>query len=298
MTKKYPIIATALSLSLISFMALPHFAHAATSDILTNDTTGSSSQNSNISTNNQNVDLSLTNTANNQTTMAINASSGDSTFTGNTSIKNISTGNIAADLSTATTLNGGSQTIEVPPSSTVTLQGSNTNTGEGSTNNNSSNSTNNSTVQITNTGNSTQRFTVNATTGGLTVSNSTDVGNISTGNISIKISSQTSINGGGSQTITPPPITPGSTENPPVVIEGFGGGSPIDTTDTSLVSAATTPTSGFFPAGSNLLVYLIGLFLLGGMAVIIDPNSVQKIAKYFSNGRPVDGEAKPAHRTD
>ena len=258
-----------------ALIGAPLMANAA--DVTTsNDTTGANSTNSNTSniSNSNNATVTQNATVNNNFNFSI--STGNNTVKDNTTVGNIQTGNVSPTIAVDNDLNTGK--IIIPTfTNDPTVSTSNSTTGPDSINKNTTSITNFSSSTISQISNIKNCISANINTGGNTFSNNTKLGNITLGNVNLKVSVDNTANGpadgkGGGN--TPPPSN--------------GGGSGITNAVALYSPASIVPASAtFFPSGGSSAAPLIAILSLLALAIL--PTLARKITQLFE-GRPAYGE--------
>ena len=264
-----------------TLMALPFNVSAA--DIAgENTTTGSESRNANSFEGTRTINFTVVNNGSITNDISLDLNTGGNTISGNTTVEDISTGDVEVELYVNNVIN--EVDAAIPPSSVssllddVVLRSENSNTGADSENTNSTTVENDYNVSIENTGAISNELSLFLDTGNNTIENNTEVGNVSTGDIKVTGKLNNRINA------TPEPVQPPSDED-----GGQGGGvipatvipqptfSDVPTfalatsqapTQIVLAGALTTPRDEFFPAGASLeLIKLLGLLALATVVV-------------------------------
>jgi hypothetical protein len=254
-------------------LVMPLQAFASSADF-ENDTTGANSTNTNSvsASNTANFSISSNGTVNN--TVTLNADTGNNTVTNNTTVGDVSTGDIEFDIAVDTTINkidpdslqGFGQTSD------FTITSSNHNTGANSTNDNTSSVTNSSNVSLTQNGTVNNNVTGNFSTGGNTISGNTTVGDISTGDITGKVSINNDVNGVGGGNDEEPVGPPKPGDKP------IGGGSIFPSIPSLIpVAQAAAPAKPaiqakkeFFPAGTTNAMPLYFILVILALAFLLD----------------------------
>lgn len=253
-------------------LVMPLQAFASSADF-ENDTTGANSTNTNSvsATNTTNFSISSNGTVNN--TVNITADTGNNTVTNNTTVGDVSTGDIEFDIAVDTTLN------QIDPdslqgfgqTSDFTITSSNHNTGANSTNDNTSSVTNTNNVSLSQNGTVNNTVTGNFSTGGNTISGNTTVGDISTGNIVGNVTINNDVNGigGGNDE---EPVGPPKPGDKPV-----GGGILPTLASIIPVAQAAAPAKPaiqakkeFFPAGTTNVMPLYFILVILALAFLLD----------------------------
>lgn len=255
---------------------LPSSSYAFDAD-LSNQDTGSDSSNTNTVSETTDLSANITNTAHVTNSFAFHLNTGGNTIENNTTVGDVTTGDVNVDLVADTKVN------EVDQNQLQNLLGqfgdtstnvsiTNSNTGANSTNSNQFSQQKNSNVQVNNTMNVVNSLALDANTGNNNISNNTTVGDITTGDISVNATVQTEGNGVGGGFL--PKENPGSGND-----NGNSTGNTVTIAQlpTSQIAALTptvkTPVTGqgggFFPAGSdsNLPLEILA-FVLAAIVVI------------------------------
>jgi hypothetical protein len=168
-------------------LAMPSMVDDNTTTIDTgNSETGNRSRN----TNNTTVSNTVRNTTNNFATIdnnvRMNLNSGVNRSNGNTTLGNVSSGDVFAGITLTNSANSGaSSAATMGSNSTTTIDAGNHTTGANSINTNSANVTNSTTTSVNNTARIDNNVSVNANSGHNTTSHNTTVGNAGSGNISL-----------------------------------------------------------------------------------------------------------------
>lgn len=262
-------------LAVALLVVLPSISLAA-DGTFSNELTGSDSQNTNAATDTTDVSATFSNTATVDNSFTLNLNTGGNTIQNNTTVGDVTTGDVSADIESTTTVN------EVDTDALADLfgamgsgslsSGSNATTGSNSQNTNQFTNTRTFSFTTQNTLNVTNNVTAAITTGNNAITDNTTVGNITTGDIDVDVNVTTQGNGAGGG-LLPDEDTDngGGSSNPgPVTI------AQLPPTQISAAPAVTTPKATsqgggfqFFPAGSNpqiawqLVIFaLVAVFLV------------------------------------
>ncbi len=157
-----------------------------------NDTTGSASDNNNTLVVDREIDVDVENDADVTNTVDATATTGGNAIRRNTTVGNVTTGDVMMDVDVSNDLNtGGSSSMDLSglTNTSVSVDSSNDTTGSGSANNNTTTVSNDVDVDVENDADITNTFDSTSTTGGNAVEDNTTVGNVKTGSVSINFSS-------------------------------------------------------------------------------------------------------------
>lgn len=248
---------------------------------LSNQQTGADSVNTNTVTTTNDLTATLTNNATVTNDFTFHLNTGNNSITNNTTVGDITTGDIDVQLKAETKVNEvDQQQVDALLNSLNTndgtsIQSTNSNTGSNSQNNNQTTVTHTSTVQIQNNMNVNNTLSLDLNTGNNTIEDNTTVGNISTGDISVIATILTEGNGKGGGFF---PGDDGNNGGDQGTGNGSGSGPvTIAQLPPSVITAATPTTSSisggkgggqFFPAGGNpnialeLLTFVLAAILL------------------------------------
>lgn len=244
---------------------------------LSNQQTGADSVNTNTVTNTTELSATITNTAVVNNVFDFQLNTGGNTITNNTTVGDVSTGNIDVELVSETKVNEVDPEVlnnlldQLGSNPASSIQSTNSNTGANSQNNNQTTTSHTSNVQVTKTMNVTNSLSLDLNTGNNTIADNTTVGNISTGNIAVIAKIVTEGNGKGGGFLPDEETDQGGTTNPgPITIAQLPK-TVISATPAKTTTSSTPLAQGggqFFPAGGNpnmileLLAFVLAAILL------------------------------------
>lgn len=154
-----------------------------------NDTTGADSDNDNTLDLDRTLDVTVTNDADIVNDITADLSSGSNDFLSNTTVGDISTGDIEMNLDVESVANQGATELDLSGlGGDVDLDFENDTTGADSDNDNTATITDTVTVDVTNTATVDNDLDLDVDSGGNTVDSNTTVGDVSTGDVSIDFS--------------------------------------------------------------------------------------------------------------
>lgn len=228
-------------------------------DSASNENTGPSSNNEASVDKNNNISIKIRNDASVSYNINLNLNTGGNTVSHNTTAGDLSSGDISAHLSLTTEINQGgledcaclAALLGDPGNNSV----SNSHTGPNSSNNASITHSNKVKVDVKNTVKNEDNITIAAHTGGNTVSENTTAGDLRSGNITIGIDLKKLINQMGLGGFVPPPTPPAPSKKE----------APAPQKEAPRAEAAALG-GALFPAGSSMLILLLGLILAANLA--------------------------------
>jgi acid phosphatase family membrane protein YuiD len=233
--------------------------------------TGPTGPNStNTATVNQTVDINIdiSNTAKVNYNFDLDLNTGGNTASHNTTVGDLASGNIGGDLNLKTEITQSGvdcNCLSDPGSSVAKVSGP---TGPNSTNSSTVNLTQNTNVKVDNKADVDYSFKIVANTGGNTVSHNTTAGDLRSGDIRFGLDIETIITQGepGEEPTVPPAPGPGAGPLPgvPPGPEQVAYAPGVPPSAAPAVAAAV-----LFPAGSSLLILLLGLILAANFHYIV-----------------------------
>lgn len=164
--------------------------------VLGNGTTGFQSDNENNVAIDVTHNIDINNTSSIENGLNLSANTGDNSVTDNTVAGNFHTGNISMGALLQNQANGSMGNVDLGGMGGVSVTGHllNTITGANSTNTNNVSVDANTNVDVNNTASINNDTNVSANTGGNTASNNTVLGNVSTGGVSLNVTTTNSAN--------------------------------------------------------------------------------------------------------
>lgn len=257
--------------SLAATIMLAPLSASALDAEFSNTETGADSDNRNSVDGARSITFTIVNNGSVDNDFDLDLNTGGNTVRNNTTVGDVSTGDIQFEIVAENTVNEGVTTIDLGDGfGDVSVMSSNSTTGSGSTNDNAVSVAESHSVSTTNTGSVNNTFALTLNTGNNVVSGNTTVGNISTGDISGSINVTNRVN-------APEPEQEPSPMPEPVPSDGGQGGQAEIVNPSKIVQAtATTPAAitqltakrdAFFPAGAALSV--LPLLILATFAGLI-----------------------------
>jgi len=263
---------------------------------------GSNSQTGNSSQSTQDVNIGFNNTVNidnnasSTTSFRIGADTGNITAEANTSLGDVSSGNVVLAMASHTTANNGTSTTTITGNGDgdISIDVRNSNTGSGSTS--TFNQNINSSSSFNSTSNATSNTSVNAnlSTGGFHISGNTTTGGIHTGSINVSVTNDTNLNGTPTPTPNPTPVptpTPSTPSTSVTTPFGIGGDFlPLPLPQEQRVLAAVPSSQTYFAAGNAALLPQMLIFAAMSFILVFAYPPIKKFLTEYLTRKPFQEE--------
>ena len=277
-----------MSWLIIAFMATGpafSFAHASDSS-LSNDTTGSNSDNTNKVDQVGSFSFTVSNNGSAENNIDLNLNTGDNSISNNTEVGDITTGDVSVDANVENSINQGEVTIPDMGNGLTSVTSENSLTGANSENENKINIDYSTDIKIENISSAKNDFDLDLNTGRNQISGNTVVGDITTGSIKVSIGLINNLNGKGAgpdippvgPVVNPPSVTPSTPDVTIIIPPGAGAGIIEAAAGAGIVEAAAgagVPVGEAFFAAGQTTPYILYIILLMGISYILFGQKLQ-----------------------